>query len=96
MSFDSVANCPAGQCNVSTLNNTRAICASHFILLDCCRFQSTIEPFDVDNDFSQVLKFFVANPIRQCEPEKSVYFSIIVLADDLFELLGLDIHVGSL
>ena len=34
---------------------------SHFILLDCCKFQFTIEPFVVDNDFSQVLRFFVAN-----------------------------------
>ena len=46
--------------------------------------------------FSQVLRFFVANPIRRYEVDKSVYFSIIVLADDLFELLGLEIHVGSL
>lgn len=80
-------------CPLSTV--TEPFAQSHFILLDCCRFQSTIEPFVVDNDFSQVLRFFVANPIS-CEPKKSVYFSIIFLADDLFELLGLEIHVGSL
>ena len=84
----------AMMCPLSTV--TEPFAQSHFILLDCCRFQSTIEPFVVDNDFCQVLRFFVANPIRRCEPEKSVYFSIIFLADDLFELLGLEIHVGSL